>query len=137
MALRCVQYRSVQTTSETDIQDRRERDQRPWGSYLVLEDAEDHKVKRIVVSPGKRLSYQRHARRSEHWFVLAGQGVVTLDGTDIRLTAGDAIDVPATVAHRMHNPGTEELVFIEVQHGEYFGEDDIVRLDDDFGRATA
>lgn len=127
----------MQTTSETDIQDRRERDQRPWGSYLVLEDAEDHKVKRIVVSPGKRLSYQRHARRSEHWFVLAGQGVVTLDGTDIRLTAGDAIDVPATVAHRMHNPGTEELVFIEVQHGEYFGEDDIVRLDDDFGRATA
>lgn len=127
----------MQTTSETGNPDRRERDQRPWGSYLVLEDAEDHKVKRIVVSPGKRLSYQRHARRSEHWFVLAGTGVVTLDGTDVPLSAGDAIDVPATVAHRMHNPGSEELVFIEVQHGEYFGEDDIVRLDDDFGRATA
>ena len=113
----------------------RERDQRPWGSYVVLEDAPDHKVKRIAVLPGKRLSYQRHARRSEHWFVLSGRGVVTLDGSDVEVAAGTAVDVPATVAHRITNSGDADLVFVEVQHGEYFGEDDIVRLEDDFGRA--
>jgi mannose-6-phosphate isomerase len=118
-----------------DLPDSRERDQRPWGTYLVLEDAEDHKVKRIAVSPGKRLSYQRHSRRSEHWFVLSGSGFVTLDGTDVDVAAGSAVDVPATTAHRITNPGTEDLVFIEVQHGDYFGEDDIVRLEDDFGRS--
>ncbi len=115
--------------------DDRERDERPWGRYLVLEDAPDHKVKRITVLPGKRLSYQRHSRRSEHWFVLDGEGFVTLDGTDHQVRAGDAIDVPATTAHRITNNGSEDLSFIEVQHGEYFGEDDIVRLEDDFGRA--
>ena len=117
------------------VPDRRERDQRPWGSYLVLEDAPDHKVKRIVVAPGRRLSYQRHSRRSEHWFVLGGAGFVTLDGTDRPVAAGAAVDVAAGVAHRITNPGSDPLVFIEVQHGDYFGEDDIVRLEDDFGRA--
>ena len=111
-------------------------DERPWGSYLVLADEQDHKVKRIVVRPGNRISYQRHERRSEHWFVVAGSGVVTLDATSRTVAPGDAVDVAVGVAHRIENLGQEDLVFIEVQHGEYFGEDDIVRLDDDYGRSA-
>jgi mannose-6-phosphate isomerase-like protein (cupin superfamily) len=115
-----------------------ESSQRPWGSYEVLADEVDHKVKRIVVEPGKRLSYQRHARRSEHWFVLSGQGRFVLDDVESAVTAGQAVDIPAGSAHRIENTsGSEPLVFIEVQHGTYFGEDDIVRLDDDYGRAEA
>ncbi|MHB8341269.1 MAG: phosphomannose isomerase type II C-terminal cupin domain [Mycobacteriales bacterium] len=114
-----------------------EHDVRPWGHYTVLgDDAADHKVKRIVVAPGRRLSYQRHSRRSEHWFVVAGAGVVTLDGAAVDVRAGAAVDVPAGAAHRIENVGVSDLVFIEVQHGSYFGEDDIVRVHDDFGRAT-
>jgi mannose-6-phosphate isomerase len=112
-----------------------EHDERPWGSYTVLEDAPDHKVKRIEVLPGKRLSYQKHERRSEHWFVVRGSGIVTLDGTEIAVATHTAIDIPKGTAHRIANAGAELLVFIEVQHGDYFGEDDIVRLEDDFGRA--
>jgi mannose-6-phosphate isomerase len=114
-----------------------EHDERPWGEYTVLDDRDDHKVKRIVVRPGSRLSYQRHARRSEHWFVVAGTALVTLDGADCRLGAGEAVDVPVGVAHRVENVGATDLVFIEVQHGTYFGEDDIVRLEDDYGRLPA
>ena len=112
----------------------REHDERPWGSYTVLDDAPDHKVKRIVVSPGKRLSYQRHQHRAEHWFVVRGSGVVTLGSVDHPVGAGDAIDVGMREPHRMSNTGSEELVFVEVQHGESFAEDDIERLEDDFGR---
>ena len=113
-----------------------EHDERPWGSYTVLEDAPDHKVKRIDVLPGKRLSYQKHTKRSEHWFVVQGSGLVTLDGVDVVVQAGTAIDIPLGAAHRIANAGEELLVFIEVQHGESFDEDDIVRLEDDFGRAV-
>jgi mannose-6-phosphate isomerase len=109
-------------------------DERPWGHYLVLLDAPDCKVKRLVVLPEKRLSYQRHARRSEHWFIVSGSGAVTLDGERQAVGPGDAIDVGVGVAHRIESLGSEELVFIEVQRGDYFGEDDIVRLEDDFGR---
>jgi mannose-6-phosphate isomerase len=111
-----------------------ERDERPWGSYEVLEDAATHKVKRIEVREGRRLSYQRHARRAEHWFVVSGTAEVTLDGEGFQLAAGQAIDIPRGAAHRITNTGTGPLVFIEVQHGDYFGEDDIERLEDDFGR---
>jgi mannose-6-phosphate isomerase len=110
---------------------------KPWGSFTVLDDAAGHKVKRMVVRPGKRLSYQRHARRSEHWFVVQGQARVVVDGCPSALTVGMALDIPVTAAHRIENDGTEDLVFIEVQRGDYFGEDDIVRLEDDFGRAPA
>ena len=113
----------------------REHDERPWGAYTVLEDADDHKVKEITVLPGKRLSYQRHAERAEHWFVVRGEGVVVLDGIERDVSAGMSIDVGTGVAHRIANTGEAELVFVEVQHGRSFGEDDIVRLDDDFGRA--
>lgn len=115
----------------------RETDERPWGRYSVLHDAPDHKVKQIVVKPGTRLSYQQHARRSEHWFIVGGHGVVTLDGALVPVAPGAAVDIPKGSAHRIENTGHEPLVFIEVQHGDYFGEDDIVRLEDDFGRAEA
>lgn len=113
-----------------------EQDTRPWGGYLVLDDADDHKVKRITVTPGKRLSYQTHRRRAEHWFVVRGTGAVTLDGVTIAVVTGTAVDIPIGAAHRIENTGAEDLVFIEVQHGDYFGEDDIVRLEDDFGRVA-
>lgn len=112
-----------------------EHDERPWGSYTVLSDAEDHKVKEITVLPGKRLSYQRHFKRAEHWFVVRGHGVATLDGREIPVGPGSVVDVAREQAHRMANTGTSDLLFVEVQHGEYFGEDDIVRLEDDFGRS--
>jgi mannose-6-phosphate isomerase len=111
-----------------------ERDERPWGSYQVLVDALDHKVKQMTVKPGKRLSYQLHTRRSEHWFVVRGAGAVTLDEVVVEVGAGSAVDIPLGVSHRIENTGFDDLVFVEVQHGEYFGEDDIVRLEDDFGR---
>jgi mannose-6-phosphate isomerase len=110
-------------------------DERPWGGFQVLEDGNAHKVKRMVVNPGCRLSYQRHARRAEHWFVVAGSGVVTLDGRTTPVAPGVAVDVLRGAAHRIENTGDVDLVFIEVQHGDYFGEDDIVRLEDDYGRA--
>jgi mannose-6-phosphate isomerase len=114
----------------------REFSERPWGNYTVLnDDAADHKVKRIVVHPGKRLSYQRHSRRAEHWFIVSGTAQVTLDGAVTELGPGQSIDIPLEGAHRIANMGEIDVVFIEVQHGTYFGEDDIVRLEDDFGRA--
>jgi len=112
----------------------REEDRRPWGYYVVYADEPDHKVKRIVVAPGQRLSSQRHFRRAEHWYVLAGQALVTLDGRDHRLGPGQAINLPKGAWHRIMNPGECDLVFIEVQTGEYFGEDDIEREADDYGR---
>jgi mannose-6-phosphate isomerase len=113
----------------------REYSERPWGNYTVLDDAEpDHKVKRLVVHPGKRLSYQRHSQRAEHWFIVAGTAQVTLDGEVTELHPGDSIDIPLQGAHRVANAGDTDVVLIEVQHGSYFGEDDIVRLEDDFGR---
>jgi mannose-6-phosphate isomerase len=114
-----------------------EYDERPWGNYTVIDTGLAHKVKRIVVAPGRRLSYQIHGRRAEHWFVIQGCGRATLDGAHIEVSPGATVDVASGVAHRIENIGDGELVFIEVQHGDYFGEDDIVRLDDDFGRAGA
>ena len=125
---------SARALGETGRMPQQEPGDRPWGHYVVLADEPDHKVKRLVVTPGKRLSYQRHARRSEHWFVVRGAGTVILDGVPVDVRAGDAVDVPCGVAHRIENTGGEALVFVEVQHGSYFGEDDITRLEDDFGR---
>ena len=111
-----------------------ETDHRPWGYYIVLADEADHKVKRIVVYPGMRFSLQRHRRRTEHWYLLTGEALVTLDGREITLHQGEAVDIPCGAAHRLHNTGGTEAAFIEVQTGEYFGEDDIERLADDYGR---
>ncbi len=107
------------------------------GHYTVLDDdAPDHKVKRLVVHPGKRLSYQRHSKRAEHWFIVSGTAKVTLDGTVTELHPGESIDIPQEGAHRIANEGDTDVVLIEVQHGTYFGEDDIVRLEDDYGRVA-
>jgi mannose-6-phosphate isomerase len=111
-------------------------DQRPWGSFTVLDEGEGYKVKRIEVLPGKRLSYQKHSRRAEHWMIVRGLAKATLDGCEILLHAGEVIDIPIGSAHRVENPGDERMIFIEIQRGEYLGEDDIVRLQDDFGRIT-
>ena len=125
------------TADDTTRDDRgRELDYRPWGAYWVLDDERaDHKVKRLVVEPGKRLSYQRHRHRAEHWFVVAGTATVILDGAEITLAPGQSVDIAVGQAHRCENRGTEPVTFIEVQTGTYFGEDDIERLEDDFGRA--
>ena len=109
---------------------------RPWGHYDVLHSADDHQVKTITVLPEQRLSLQAHKRRSEHWIIVRGAAVATLDERTIPLVAGQHVFIEAGSVHRMENPGTEPLVFIEVQVGDYFGEDDIVRLEDDFGRVS-
>ena len=113
-------------------------ERRPWGSFTILDEFENFKVKRIEVLPGKRLSYQRHRKRAEHWFVVQGTAKVTLNGVEILVKTGEAIDIATGMAHRVENPhASDPLIFIETQTGSYFGEDDIERLDDDFGRATA
>jgi len=109
---------------------------RPWGFYEILSEGPDHKVKRITVYSGQRLSYQRHSRRAEHWYVISGKAVVTINENRIELTAGQAVDLPAQTWHRIWNSGSDDLLFIEVQTGDYFGEDDIERLEDDYGRAS-
>jgi mannose-6-phosphate isomerase len=108
---------------------------RPWGRYEILARGGAYQVKRITVNPGQRLSYQRHARRAEHWYVVGGSGVVTLDGHDRDVEAGSTVDVPVGTAHRIRCASDGPLVFIEVQRGSYVGEDDIERLADDYGRA--
>ncbi len=108
---------------------------RPWGFYENLADADNHKVKRITVYPGKRLSLQSHARRAEHWFMVQGTAVVTLNDNNIELSHHQYVDIAQSERHRIENVGTTDLVFIEVQTGDYFGEDDIIRYEDDFGRS--
>jgi mannose-6-phosphate isomerase len=112
-------------------------ERKPWGEYRVLAEEPGYKVKRIDVLPGKRISYQRHERRSEHWLVVAGRALVTLEGREHELGPGQSIDVPARAAHRIACLGDQPLVLIEVQTGAYFGEDDIQRLSDDYGRADS
>lgn len=108
---------------------------RPWGYYTVLADESDHKVKRVVVHPGMRLSLQRHRRRSEHWYAIYGEAIATIDDTPTFLHRGDAVDIPRGTLHRLENPGTADFAIIEVQTGDYFGEDDIERIEDDYVRS--
>ena len=107
---------------------------RPWGSYTVLEEASGYKVKRIMVIPGRRLSLQLHHQRSEHWVVIAGRARVTCGKKVYELRTGESTGIPQETPHRLENPGTTPLEIIEIQHGMYLGEDDIVRLQDDYGR---
>jgi len=102
----------------------------------VLDEGNNYKVKRIEVLPGKRLSYQKHAQRAEHWVIVQGTAKVTLNDREIIIDTGQAIDIGVGAAHRVENPNQETLIFVEVQRGTYLGEDDIVRLQDDFGRAS-
>lgn len=108
--------------------------ERPWGTYQVLLSNDFSQVKEITVKAGARLSYQTHEKRAEHWFITQGPALVTIDGVTKTLQTGDSVDIGVGVAHRMAAPDTNGVTFIEVQTGTYFGEDDIVRLEDDFGR---
>lgn len=111
-----------------------EKSERPWGRYEVLQESDTHKVKCIWVLPGKRLSYQRHKFRAEHWFIVQGTAEVTINGELKRVGAGESVQFAIGVLHRIHNVGNDEVIFVEVQTGTYFGEDDIERVEDDFGR---
>lgn len=110
---------------------------RPWGSWQVLDEGDGFKVKRIVVEPGCRLSYQTHEHRAEHWTVVAGTATCVIDDEELVLGVADSVNVAIGQAHRITNEHDEQLVIIEVQHGAYTGEDDIVRLADDYGRCEA
>ncbi|RDU57255.1 mannose-1-phosphate guanylyltransferase/mannose-6-phosphate isomerase [Helicobacter sp. MIT 99-5507] len=107
---------------------------RPWGSYSVLLDTQNYKIKKIVVKSKKRLSLQKHFHRSEHWIVVSGSAIVTLGEKEFFLKANESTYIPMGQVHRLENPGKIDLVIIEVQVGQYLGEDDIVRLEDDFNR---
>ena len=111
-----------------------ESEQRPWGSWHVIDVAEGYKIKRIHVNPGARLSLQSHEHRSEHWVVIQGEATCEVDGTESIVRHDESIDVPLGARHRLGNQGTEELVIVEVQLGGYTGEDDICRYEDDYGR---
>jgi glycosyltransferase involved in cell wall biosynthesis len=119
---------------ETIIQQTKRKDQKPWCSCEILSDTSNHKVRRITINPSQCLSYERHFRHSEHWYVISGKAVVTKNGEDIELTSGQAVDLPVQTWHRIRNLGPENMTFIEVQIGDYFGEDDIERVENDYGR---
>jgi len=108
--------------------------ERPWGTYEVLYDGPKCKVKKIVVKPGQKPSYQYHHQRNEVWTVIEGTGVLTLNDIKFAMNVGDTFEIPVGAKHRPHNNGVEDLVFIETQWGEYFGEDDIVRIEDEYNR---
>ena len=125
--------RYIQVYEQIIVQRKRE-DHRPWGFYQVLSDEDTFKNKKITVYPGKRLSLQRHQHRDEHWFFVSGHGIGTFDNKDCPVSPGQSVDILRNSIHRISNSGPENLVFIETQTGDYFGEDDIERLADDFGR---
>lgn len=108
----------------------------PWGSYAVLHADGTKKVKEIRVKSGHRLSYQWHERREERWVIVEGTAVVTIDGAVQSADKGSVVTIPRRAKHRIANGGEGELVFVEVQLGDYFGEDDIVRVEDDYGRGS-
>lgn len=107
---------------------------RPWGTYQTIERGNNYQVKRITVNPGGQLSLQSHNRRTEHWVVVQGKATVVCGEKECVLVADERIYIPVKTKHRMSNFGEEEIVFIEVQTGDYLGEDDIVRYEDIYGR---
>ena len=112
----------------------REFDERPWGRYEVLEEQPGFKVKVLEVKPGARLSLQRHRHRGEHWVVVAGTADVVCGEREVKLHRGQHIHIPPETDHRLGNSSEEALAVIEVQLGDYLGEDDIIRLEDDYHR---
>jgi len=107
---------------------------RPWGFYEILSESDSHKVKRITVNSGKRLSLQSHKKRKEHWYVIQGQAKVEINEKKMSLSVGASVDINTGDLHRVENSGEVDLIFIEIQSGSYFGEDDIMRYEDDYGR---
>ncbi len=110
------------------------RGDRPWGYYLVLFVDQGYKVKRFLVHPGQRLSLQRHKKRAEHWHIVQGEAIVTRGDEEIRMSPGDDLSIPLGAVHRVQNIGKVDLVIIEIQTGDYVGEDDIERIEDDYNR---
>ncbi|MGB3534128.1 MAG: phosphomannose isomerase type II C-terminal cupin domain [Microcoleaceae cyanobacterium] len=110
---------------------------RPWGSFTTLEEGVGYKIKRIEVNPGHRLSLQMHHHRSEHWIVVSGTARVSCGDSEEILFANQSTYVPQCTSHRLENPGVIPLILIEVQNGEYLGEDDIIRFQDDYARTQA
>ncbi len=110
---------------------------RPWGAFTILEEARGYKIKRIEVKPGHRLSLQMHHHRSEHWIVVSGTARVLCGDTEQTLSSNQSTYVPQCTPHRLENPGVIPLILIEVQNGEYLGEDDIIRFQDDYARIPA
>ena len=111
-----------------------ERTQRPWGWFETVSEAHQHKIKRIGVLPGQRISLQKHSQRAEHWVVVRGTARVTLGADTFELAVGQHCDIALGQVHRLSNATLEPVEIIEVQFGAYLGEDDIVRLGDDYGR---
>jgi mannose-1-phosphate guanylyltransferase/mannose-1-phosphate guanylyltransferase/mannose-6-phosphate isomerase len=107
---------------------------RPWGAFYVLDEGSSYKVKRIVVKPHGRLSLQSHKQRAEHWTVVSGEATVTVGEAVKTLTRGESVDIPRGFVHRLENFGADEVVIVEVQFGNYLGEDDIVRYEDVYQR---
>jgi mannose-6-phosphate isomerase-like protein (cupin superfamily) len=110
------------------------KEQRPWGQFENILDTPYCKVKQITIHPGQAPSYQYHYKRSEVYIIVQGKAAIMLDDIEKEYNVGDTIVVPVLTKHRVTNIGNEDLIFIEVQHGEYFGEDDIVRINDSYGR---
>ena len=114
-----------------------ESDVRPWGSWHVIDRGDGFAVKRIQVTPGQRLSYQTHEFRAEHWYVVSGVATCLIEDETVVLQPGEAVDIGIGHKHRLSNLQEDELILIEVQRGSYLGEDDIVRLEDDYGHTDA
>jgi len=108
--------------------------ERPWGTYRTIEQNKFYQLKQIIVNPHKRLSLQRHKYRSEHWIITEGTGIATVNNIEKSVSENQTVHIPKTATHRMSNDSDKPLEFIEVQIGDYLGEDDIERLEDDFGR---
>jgi len=125
------------TSDEETIFFTRVTDNRPWGYYCTVEgnDQSGFKVKRISVYPGKKLSLQSHDKRSEHWVIVSGSAKVQIGHDFLTLGPNQHVYIPKKTLHRMENIGDDLLEFVETQIGEYLGEDDIVRYEDDFGRS--
>jgi len=109
-------------------------DVRPWGSWEVLDQGRDYKVKRLTVRGSSRLSLQTHAHRSEYWMIVAGTATCVVGDRELVMEAGESVRVPVGTPHRIGNHEEDDLILVEVQLGAYLGEDDIVRLEDDYGR---
>ena len=108
--------------------------EKPWGHFKIIHWDLGYQVKRIEVDPGQRLSLQKHQKRAEKWVIVKGEGKAVIGGKEIAVKPGSVLDAPAGTEHRMQNTGETPLAFIEVQLGTYLGEDDIVRLQDDYDR---
>ena len=109
-----------------------ESEERPWGRFFVIHDESNYKIKRIEIEPGERLSYQYHNKRSEAWTIVEGTGIITLNGQEKEYSKGETVLIPQGTKHRIKNKDQKKLILIEVQTGSYFGEDDIVRVEDDY-----